>query len=122
MTERMLKAIRNPHVDAVGHPTGRILGRRPPYELNMEAIFAAAAETGTALEINSFPQRLDLKDSDARRAVELGVKIVIDTDAHSVAELGQIDFGIEVARRGWLEPADVINCLLVDQVLSRGRS
>ena len=119
MTERMLRAIRNPHVDAIGHPTGRILGRRPPYELDMEAVFAAAVETCTALEINSFPQRLDLKDTHVRRALDLGIKIVIDTDAHSVAELGQIDFGIEVARRAWAEPGNVLNCASVDEVLAR---
>ena len=109
MTRRMVAAIRNPYVDAIGHPTGRILGRRPPYELDMDAVFAAAAETKTALEINSFPQRLDLKDSHVRRAIELGIRIVVDTDAHSVAELGQIDFGIAVARRGWATAADVVN-------------
>ncbi|HZT95947.1 MAG TPA: DNA polymerase/3'-5' exonuclease PolX [Chloroflexota bacterium] len=109
MTERMLAAIRNPHVDAIGHPTGRVLGGRPPYEMDMEAVFQAARETGTVLEINSFPQRLDLKDSHVRRAIDLGVMLSVDTDAHSVAELGQMEFGIEVARRGWATPDSVLN-------------
>lgn len=119
MTRRMVAAIRNPHVDAIGHPTGRILGRRPPYDLDVEAVFEAARETCTALEINSFPQRLDLKDVYVRRALELGIKIVVDTDAHSVAELDQIDFGIEVARRGWCRAGDIVNTGTVDDVLSR---
>jgi DNA polymerase (family X) len=121
MTARMLAVIRNPNVDAIGHPTGRILGRRPPYELDMEAVFAAAAETGTALEINSFPQRLDLRDSYVRRAIELGIKIVVDTDAHSIAELNQIDFGIAVARRGWAQAANIVNTHPLHEVLGRKR-
>src|SRR5579884_1795240 len=109
MTRRMVSAIANPHVDLIGHPTGRILGRRPPYELNMEAVFEAAAEHGTALEVNSFPQRLDLKDSYVRRAVEMGIPIAVDTDAHSIAELNQLEFGVRVARRGWATAAGVVN-------------
>ncbi|HEV3311309.1 MAG TPA: hypothetical protein VG815_12405, partial [Chloroflexota bacterium] len=121
MTQRMLAAIKNPNVDVIGHPTGRILGRRPAYEIDIEAVFAAAAETGTAMEINSFPQRLDLKDTHVRRAIELGVKILVDTDAHSIAELGQIDFGIEVARRAWAEPSNIVNSWPLEKVLaSRG--
>lgn len=121
MTARLLSAIRNPHVDAIGHPTGRILGRRPPYDLDMEAVFEAAAETGTVLEINSFPQRLDLKDSLVRRAIERGVTIAVDTDAHSIDELGQIDFGVNVARRGWARPEDVINAWPLEKLLAHSR-
>ena len=116
MTERMIRAIENPNVDAIGHPTGRILGRRPPYELDMDRVFDAAAATETALEINSFPQRLDLKDSYVRRAIEHGITIVVDTDAHSIAELGQIEFGVEVARRGWAEPANVLNASTLEEI------
>lgn len=116
MTQRLVKAIENPNVDAIGHPTGRILGRRPPYDLDMDRMFAAAASTGTALEINSFPKRLDLKDSYARQAMDQGVKIVVDTDAHSVAELGQIDFGVEVARRGWAEPHHILNASTLEDL------
>ena len=121
MTARMLAAIRNPHVDCIGHPTGRVLGRRPPYDLDLDAVFEAAAENGTAIEINSFPQRLDLKDAHVRRAIEVGVAIVIDTDAHMVAELDQIEFGIRVARRGWAEPRDIVNTRGLSDLLSFGR-
>lgn len=117
MTARMLRAIENPNVDAIGHATGRILGRRPSYDLDMERVFAAAAATHTALEINSFPQRLDIKDSYVRRAIELGIDVVVDTDAHSIQELGQIDFGVEVARRGWAEPANVVNARPLKKLL-----
>lgn len=109
MTERLVSAIENPHVDAIGHPTGRVLGRRPPYDLDIGKVLERAAATKTVLEINSFPQRLDLKDTYVRRAIEMGIRIAINTDAHSIAELGQIDFGIEVARRGWAQPLDVVN-------------
>jgi len=121
MTARMIAAVRNPHVDVIGHPTGRILGRRPPYELDVEAVFEAAAATGTILEINSFPQRLDLKDVYVRRVVELGIRIAVDTDAHSVAELGQMEFGVKIARRGWAEPRNIVNTGSIDEILgSRG--
>ena len=116
MTERMIRAIVNPHVDAIGHPTGRILGKRPPYELDIERVFAAALSSGTALEVNSFPQRLDLKDAYVRRAVELGITIVVNTDAHSVAELAQIDFGVQVARRGWAQPENVLNASSLEEL------
>ncbi len=121
MTEQVLKAIRNPYVDAIGHPTGRILGGRPPYELDVEALLEAAAETATALEINASPKRLDLKDSYVRRAVERKMRIVIDTDAHSVAELEQIGFGVAVARRGWAEAGTVRNTLPLPTLLERIR-
>ena len=121
MTARMVRAIRNPNVDVIGHPTGRLLGRRPPYDLDMDAVFQAAAETGTVLEINSFLKRLDLKDTYVRRAIEMGITIAVDTDAHSVAELGQLQFGIQVARRGWAEPANVINTRTVEEVLASRR-
>jgi DNA polymerase (family 10) len=109
MTERLMRAIENPHVDAIGHPTGRILGRRPPYELDIERILVAAAKTGTALEVNSHTDRLDLKDSHVRRAVELGVCIVINTDAHAITNYDNIVYGVRVARRGWARPSDVLN-------------
>jgi len=115
MTRRLICAIENPNVDAIGHPTGRILGKRPPYELDMDRVFAAAAATRTALEVNSFPQRLDLQDSYVRRAIEHGIKIVVDTDAHSVAELGQMEFGVQVARRGWAQPENVLNTSTLDE-------
>lgn len=118
MTERMLRAIENPHVDAVGHPTGRILGRRPPYELDMEAVFSAAARAGTALEVNSFPDRLDLKDTHIRRAIALGAKIVIDTDAHAPEHFQNVFFGVEVARRGWATRDSVVNASPLHSLLA----
>ncbi|MEA1996561.1 MAG: PHP domain-containing protein [Gemmatimonadota bacterium] len=117
ITARCLKVVRNPHVDILGHPTGRLLGRRPPSELDMERVLHACAETGTVVEINAHPSRLDLNDVYARRAVELGCKIAINTDAHSPADMDLMPYGIAVARRAWLTPADVINTRPVDELL-----
>ncbi|HEY8416737.1 MAG TPA: DNA polymerase/3'-5' exonuclease PolX [Limnochordales bacterium] len=111
MTERIVAAMRNPHVDIIGHPTGRILGRREPYAVDMERIISVAAETGTCLEINASPERLDLKDVYARWARERGVMLVVNTDAHSTEGLEQMAYGITVARRAWLSARDVLNCL-----------
>jgi DNA polymerase (family 10) len=109
MTQRIVRAMENPHVDAIGHPTGRLIGKREPYALDIEAIFAAAARTKTALEINSFPERLDLVDVHARRAKDLGVMLVIDTDAHAPIHMDNIRYGVAMARRGWAEPENVLN-------------
>ncbi|HEY8496196.1 MAG TPA: DNA polymerase/3'-5' exonuclease PolX [Limnochordales bacterium] len=119
MTERIVAAMRNPHVDIIGHPTGRILGRREPYAVDMERIIAVAAETGTCLEINASPDRLDLKDVHARWARERGVMIVINTDAHSTDGLDQMAYGVTVARRAWLGKADVLNCLSWPELKAR---
>ena len=109
MTQRIVSAMENRHVDAIGHPTGRLIGKREPYAVDMEAIFAAAARTRTALEINSFPERLDLVDVHARRAKDLGVVLVVNTDAHAPIHLDNIRYGVAMARRGWAEPANVLN-------------
>jgi DNA polymerase (family 10) len=109
MTERLLRAIENPHVDIIGHPTGRLILRREPYACDMEAIVDAAARHGVALEINCLVERLDLNDVHARLARDRGVPIVISSDAHSRRGLGVLRWGIVVARRAWLEPADVLN-------------
>ncbi len=109
ITARCIKAIRNPHIDILGHPTGRLIGARPPTELDVEAVLLACKETGTVVEINANPARLDLNDVYARRAVELGCKLVINTDAHSVADLNLLEYGIHTARRGWVTAADVVN-------------
>ena len=109
ITARCLKAIRNPHVDILGHPTGRLIGERPPSEIDMERILLACLETGTVVEINANPMRLDVNDVYARRAIELGCKLVINTDAHSVHDLTLAEYGVGVARRGWVTAADVIN-------------
>jgi DNA polymerase (family X) len=110
-TDRMLRAIECPWVDVIGHPTARRLFRRDPVELDMDVIFAAAASRGVAMEINCKDQRLDLNDIHARMARERGVTIVISTDAHATYELGNLTWGLCVARRAWLEPKDVLNTL-----------
>lgn len=109
MTERMIAAIEHPLVDAIGHPTGRLIERREPYELDLEAVFAAAARTGTLLEINANPARRDLSDVHARAAARAGVLLVIDSDAHRPATLANMRWGIATARRAWLSKEDVAN-------------
>jgi DNA polymerase (family 10) len=105
----MLRAISHPHVDVIGHPTGRKLLRRPPYAVNVEAIIEAAARHHVALEINSQVARLDLNDVQSRMARDRGVALIISSDAHSRAALDVIQWGTVVARRAWLQPADVLN-------------
>jgi DNA polymerase (family 10) len=117
-TERMLAAVRNPHVHVIAHPTGRLIGRREGADLDMEAILQAAAETGTIIEINAHPDRLDLPDIYVRRAVDLGVKLSIDSDAHEAEGLDLLLFGVAVARRGWAGPDDVVNAWELDELLS----
>lgn len=114
MTERILRAMANPYVDIIGHPTGRLILKREGYRIDLERILTAAAEAGVAMEINSQVDRLDLDDAKARIAKERGVKIVIDSDAHSTAGLGALRWGAVTARRAWLEPADVLNTQPVD--------
>lgn len=109
MTARILRAVEHPYVSVIGHPTGRSIGHRPPIEADWDEIFRAAARTGTALEINSARGRLDLDDIMIRRAHEEGVRFVVTSDAHSLAALERIAYGVATAGRGWLEPADVIN-------------
>jgi len=118
MTERMLAAIENPYTQIIGHPTGRILLRREELPYDMEKILDACAKHGVAMECNSYPDRLDLKDVYLRMCKERGVKVVISTDAHSTKHLEFIRHGVTMARRGWLEKKDVINTLPVDQFLS----
>jgi DNA polymerase (family 10) len=108
-TQRLCAAMENPHVDLIGHPTGRLIGRREPYPLDMEAVIAKAAETGTVLEVSGQPHRLDLRDANVRMAVQAGVKLAINTDAHSRAALDYMRFGVMNARRGWATAADVVN-------------
>ncbi|HUJ75832.1 MAG TPA: PHP domain-containing protein, partial [bacterium] len=109
VTERLLCAIRNPHVDIIGHPTGRLIPDRPGADLDMDAVLNAAAKSGVALEINASPFRLDLEDIYARRAREMGILLSVNTDAHSEADLDTLPFGVAIARRAWLTAADVIN-------------
>lgn len=109
MTERMLTAIHHDHIDMIGHPTGRLILKRKPYELDADTVFEAAAAAHVMMEINAFPTRLDLTDVHCRRARTWGVSMGIGTDAHHVDHLGYLDFGVAVARRGWLEMDDVVN-------------
>jgi DNA polymerase (family X) len=108
-TERVLETMENPHVDVIGHLTGRKITRREPMEIDLERVVDKALETGTFLEINSQPDRLDLRDVDARLAGEAGVKIVISSDAHQVRALDYVDFGVAQARRAWLGPEPIAN-------------
>lgn len=108
-TERVLRAMDNPYFSILGHPRGRLIGEREPYELDLERVLEAAAERGCFLEVNAQPKRLDLSDADCRLAKEAGVRVAISTDAHNSAHFDYIRFGVDQARRGWLEAEDVIN-------------
>ena len=123
MTARMVRAIEHPLVDVIGHPTGRLIEKRMPYAVDVDAIIDAAARTGTMLEINGAPRRRDLDDVHARAAVDAGVKICIDSDAHGVETLVNKRWGVATARRAWLTPADVANTLPLSELLAlrRGR-
>lgn len=117
VTQRLLNAIRNPHVDLIGHPRGQLIPNREPADLDMDVIFEAAVQHGTALEINANPHRLDLEARYARRAVQLGIPISINTDAHSAGGMDLMHFGILTARRGWVEPDCVINTWSLDRFM-----
>lgn len=111
MTDRLLKAIANPNTSIIGHPTGRIQLRRDSYQFDMHAVLTTAAEHKVAMELNSYPDRLDLNDVHLRQAKQHGVKIVINTDSHHTSHLDKIRFGILQARRAWLTKNDVLNTL-----------
>ncbi|TET18092.1 MAG: DNA polymerase/3'-5' exonuclease PolX, partial [Dehalococcoidia bacterium] len=117
MTRRIIGAMENPNVDVLAHPTSRLLPDREPIAVDMEAVFQAAAKTNTILEINAMPSRLDLKDIHAYRARELGVKLVINTDAHSIEHLEFMRFGVGVARRGWCQPQDILNTRPLGEIM-----
>ena len=108
-TERMIAAMEHPLIDVIGHPTGRLIERREPYAIDIDAIIAAAVRTGTCLEINANPDRRDLNEVNARRAVEAGVMLTIDSDAHWVKTLANMAYGVATARRAWLTAANVAN-------------
>ncbi len=108
-TRRVIRAIENPHADILFHPTARVLQKREPIDVDIDAVIAAAKHSGTVLEIDAYPERLDLKDEHVRKVVEAGVKLVIDSDAHSTHHLHFLHFGIATARRGWAKKSDVIN-------------
>jgi DNA polymerase (family 10) len=111
-----MNAIHNPYVDVIGHPSGRILGQREESAVDLDAVIEAAAKTGTALEVNSIPSRLDLDDVHVRRALELGVKIAINSDAHHPGGLDSLPYGLATARRGWATAPDVLNSLTLDEI------
>jgi DNA polymerase (family 10) len=115
-TERIKKAMANPHVDCIFHPTGRVINRRPAYEIDIDEIIDYAKKTGTILEIDAYPDRLDLKDEHIKKCVEKGVKMVIDSDAHSVLHLGFLDLGVSQARRGWATKEDILNTLPLEKL------
>ena len=118
VTERVIRACRNPHVDIIGHPTGRILTSRPPSALDVEAMIAEARTTGTALEINASPERLDLDEVHVRRAVESGVLLAINTDSHHPDGFANIEYGLTVARRGWATASNILTTWPLDKLLA----
>lgn len=111
LTKRLVSAMKNPYVSVIAHPTGRLIGERDPYEVDMDYILKIAKETGTALEINAYPLRLDLNDIYAKTAKELGIKFVISTDAHLTSQFDYMHYGVSIARRGWIEKKDVLNTM-----------
>jgi len=116
VTERLLAAMDNPYVDIIGHPTGRVIGRREPLALDMEQVLAKAATTGTIMEVNAYPDRLDLKDTHVRLAVKSGVRIAIGCDAHRVEHMRYMRYGVATARRGWLTPDACLNAQPLETV------
>jgi len=117
ITSRLVSAMRNPHVDVVGHPLGHIIGQREASAVDMDRVLAVALETGTILEVNSIPDRLDLDDAHIRRAVEMGVKLAVNSDAHNAEGLAAMEYGVATARRGWAEAKDVVNVLAWNELL-----
>jgi DNA polymerase (family 10) len=119
LTKRVLTALDSPYVSALSHPTGRIINRRPPNAVDLEAVFARLAEKGRAVEVNGLPPRLDLRDEHVRLAREASVPIVVNTDAHSTRGLQNIELAVATARRGGASPEDVVNTRPLDEVLAR---
>ncbi|MCD6500595.1 DNA polymerase/3'-5' exonuclease PolX [bacterium] len=118
MTERIIKAMKNPYIKIISHPTGRILKRRDEYQIDIEKILRAARETKTILEVNSYPERLDLNDVNIKKAIELGIKLVINTDSHHQDHLRYMEYGVATARRGWAEKKDIINTQSLGKLLT----
>ncbi|MBC7252532.1 MAG: DNA polymerase/3'-5' exonuclease PolX [Actinobacteria bacterium] len=118
ITRRILEAVRNPHVKIIAHPTGRLIGQRPPYEVDLKTVMEAAAETGTALELNAFPDRLDLNDENLLEARSRGVMIALGTDAHRREHLAFMFYGVATARRGWLGREHVLNAMEPEELLA----
>jgi len=121
MTDRIISAIHNDYVDVLGHPTGRLIQQREPYDVDLNKVFVEATHLGVLMEINSFPSRLDLSDVNSRMARDMGVIMCIGSDAHSVDQLEYLELGVATARRGWLERNDIINCLPLHELQRRLR-
>jgi len=119
ITERIIKAMQNRFVNIIAHPTGRLIGYRESYQVDIDKIMDMAGKTGTILEINAYPERLDLNDIHCRMAKDKGVQLAIETDAHSIDGLEFMNLGVDVARRGWLEEKDIVNTLPLDKLLKR---
>ena len=117
MTERVIKAMKNPYIKIISHPTGRILKRRDEFQIDIGKVIRAAKEYSVILEINSYPERLDLNDINIREAIKYGVKLVINTDAHHKDQLRYMEFGVYQARRGWAEKKDIINTYPLKKLL-----
>jgi DNA polymerase (family 10) len=122
ITGRLISAIENKNVDIIGHPTGRIINQREPYGLDLQAVLEAAARNGTALEINAYPGRLDLNDINARAAKDMGVRMSINTDAHDQTMLLNMKYGVNVARRAWLEKKDLLNAMSLPELMDTLKS
>jgi DNA polymerase (family 10) len=118
LTARMLNALRNPYVRAIGHPTGRLLGRRDGGDFDLEVLLQAAAETGTMMEVNASPERLDLDSIYVKRAIELGATLTINCDAHHPDGFQNLRFGVATAQRGWARPQDIANTFSLEKLLS----
>jgi len=117
LTERMISAIHNEYVSTIGHPTGRLIQRRHPYPLDLKKVLSVAADQRVMMEINAFPNRLDLNDVNSEAAMEQGISMSIGTDAHTLGQLKYLPLGVSVARRGWLQPKNVANTLHVKELL-----
>jgi DNA polymerase (family 10) len=116
MTKRVLKAVENPNVDILLHPTAREIRRREPIQLDLEKIMQAAKDNGTILDIDSYPDRLDLKDEHVKKAVEIGAKLGISSDSHSTAHLHYLELGVAQARRGWATAKDIVNTQRLEEL------
>ncbi|MBW1824298.1 MAG: PHP domain-containing protein, partial [Deltaproteobacteria bacterium] len=122
ITKRIVTAMKNPYLHIIAHPTGRLLGEREPYDLDINQVIEMAGKTGTALEINAYTERLDLDDINCMKAKQKGVKLAIGTDAHHVDQLWMMELGVTVARRGWLEASDVLNTLPAEELIKWTKS
>jgi DNA polymerase (family 10) len=117
MTRRIVQALENPHIHILAHPSGRLLGARDPYEVEMDELMESAKKYGKALEINAYFERLDLDDIHCRKAKEMGIRVGIGTDAHHLDQMWMMSLGVAVARRGWLETNDVLNTMSLKGIL-----